>query len=368
MGATHHLLGLVVPLLALTACASANGGAADEGDPLQSEDLGATSSALSGCLTESDFHHFACPASWQAMAGPQSCDCVESRYDCQAPNPQESINGTANRARFLNTASPNGTWPLRTGITIYDGRHQRIATTADTATLLNFGQKKAMNGRTYVYGLGMGTSTPDAAKPGSFLAQSGWIDAACVGWDGKTPPAAGCEQAPLPADAAKMKVVQARRPPASAEDVTRYQIAPAAPGWASAGGIDNYKVVCQSDSSHESLGDYLPRPRENGRLVTVNLLMTLPGMKPALSGMSDDTLVVAHQENGSLVSEKVSFYRLMKVRAVGVPLYTPGTDDLIAGHPSAPFVYGYVKYQKDASTWVKRYGWISYFALEHVGP
>ena len=345
-----------MPLLALSACASASG----------SEDLDSNASALSGCLSASDFHHHACPASWQAGAGAQSCDCVESRYDCEAPNPQESISGTANRARFLNTASPNGTWPLRTGITIYDGRHQRIATSADTATLLNFGQKKAMNGRTYVYGLGIGTSTPDAAKAGSFLSQSGWIDAACVGWDGTTAPAAGCEQAPLPATAAKMKVVQTRRPPASAEIVTRYRLASSAVSWATAVGIDNIKVVCQSDSSHESLGDYLPRPRENGRLVTVNLLMTLPGMKPALSGMSDDTFVVAHQENGTLVSDHVSFYRLTKIAPVGVPMYEPGTDNLFSGHPNGPFVYGYVKYQKDAGTWVKRYGWVSYFALEQV--
>ena len=366
MGATRYLFGLALPFLALTACASANGGGVDEGDPTMSEDLGTTSAALSGCLTASDFRHFACPASWQDQAGNQSCDCVESRYDCEAPNPQTSISGTANRARFLNMASPNGTWPLRTGVTIYDGRHQRIATSADTAALVNYGQKKAMDGRIYVYGLGIGTSTPDPAKPGSFLAQSGWIDAACVGWDGATAPAAGCEQAPLPAGAAKMKVVQTRRPPTSAEDVTRYRIASTAPDWASSVGLDNIKVVCMSDASHESIGDYLPRPRDNGRVITVNILMTLPGMKPALSGMSDDTFIVAHEANGTVVSDHVNFYRLTKVPVVSVPMYQPGTDNLYSGQRSGPFVYGYVKYLKDANTWVKRYGWISYFALEHV--
>lgn len=365
MGATHSLFGLAVPFLALTACASASGGV-DDGIPAPSEDLGTSSAALSGCLTEADFHHYACPASWQDQAGTQSCDCVDSRYDCQAPNPQASISALANRARFLNTASPSGTWPVRTGITIYDGRHQRIATTADAATLLNYGQKKAMDGRVYVFAQALGTSTPDASRPGYFLSQSGWIDAACVGWDGQTPPAAGCEQAPLPASAAKMKVVQTRRPPASAEDVTRYRMAATAPSWATSVGIDNYKVVCQTDSSHESIGDYLPRPRENGRLVTANLLMTLPGMKPALSGMNDDTFIVGHQENGVVVSDHVNFYRLTKVAAVAVPIYEPNSDVLVSGHRNGPFVYGYVKYQKDATTWVKRYGWISYFALEHV--
>jgi hypothetical protein len=328
--------------------------AAPDDAPSSEEDVTASrGAAVTKCPGQSDFTHFACPASWAQAAKPQDCTCVSSRYDCMAPNPQASLDVDKNRARYLNGTT--GTWPVTPGIGVYDGRHERIGTSTSQNVLVNYGQKKTMGGRTYVL-----ARTVTLGANGS---ASGWLDAACVGWNGTTAPAAGCETAPPPD--VKMPAVLARRPPvASQERVTAYRFVTSLPSWLQTLGPDAVKVVCATDDSHMSLGDYMPRARDGGRVVTTHLLFTLPGQQPALSGIAADTFVVAHQENGALVSNGVRFYRLKDVPAVMVDLYPESSADPIDGHPRTPFVYGYVKYQKGNGQWAKRFGWVAYLALE----
>lgn len=309
--------------------------------------------AIASCPGPSDFKQFECPASWSKAAAPQDCACVSSRYDCMAPNPQASLDGDKNRARYLNGTT--GSWPVAKGIGVYDGRHERIGTAQSSAVLVNYGQKKTMFGRTYVLAR--------TVSIGGDQVTAGWLDAACVGWDGTSTPASTCEGAPTPA--VKMPSVVGRRPPKASQDkVTAYRFLSAPPSWVSQIGPDSIKVVCDTDDSHMSLGDYLPRPRDAGRVVTAHLLFTLPGQQPALSGIAGDTFIVGHAEAGQIVSNNVRFYRLRDVPAVLVDLYKPGSPETMPDHPRTPFVYGYVKYQKANGDWAKRFGWVAYLALE----
>ncbi|CAN5239083.1 hypothetical protein BH09MYX1_BH09MYX1_62100 [soil metagenome] len=349
---SQALFGAAVVSAFAVACSAAP----DDGTISSEDDVAASQgSALEKCPGLSEFDHFACPASWSSAAAPQDCECVSSRYDCMAPNPQASLDADKNRARYLNGSV--GTWPIASGITVYDGRHVRIGTSQSANVLVNYGQKKMMLGRTYVLAR---TVTIGAGQ-----SASGWIDSACVGWDGTTKPAPTCEGEATPT--VKMPSVVARRPSKEAQGhTTAYRFLTTSPAWASQLGVDNIKVVCNTDDSHQSLGDYLPRPRDNGRVVTVHLLFTLPGQNPALSGIAGDTFIVGHEQNGAIVSDDVRFYRLTDVHGGYTRLYPTSEATLLPGHPFTPFVYGFVKYQKSTGEWVKRFGWVNYLALERV--
>jgi hypothetical protein len=74
-------------------------------------------------------------------------------------------------------------------------------------------------------------------------------------------------------------------------------------------------------------------------------------------------------EGSTLVSDHVTFHRLIHVASVPVYLFQAGTAYSALGLPSSTdgartvFVYGYVSYPKGDGGWARRYGWVSYFAL-----
>lgn len=333
---------------------------------------------LASCPHKGDMKTYDAPDSWVKRAQPQDCTCVSSRYDCMPPNPQPRIDDNANRARFLNpkrdvpSGDPksylNGTWPLAVGVGVFDGFRQRIGTTAQNYALVNFGQKKRMGGRTYVF-VKVVTIAEGGGAPG-------WIDAQCIGWDGVTAPPSSCEttnaQADVPAPA-----VPARRPSVANQKKYTRMVFRADPAKAIAAlGVDPEaaKVVCDWHTedggvrANGAIGDYLPKPRANGKFTTVHLNFDLPGRVPALSGVAADTFIVGHQDDGAIVSDHVSFYVLHGVRAVPVQLYKGASaESYPVKDPAVPFVYGFVKYQgtKDgAERTLTRFGWVPLAALE----
>ena len=292
-----------------------------------------------------------CPAN-RGLAlypGPRSTTCVASRYDCDMPG---------GKSRYENPADNTDLWPVAKGVPVLDGRGKPIGSVTVSTTKLNFGQAKILNGKRHVYAFSVGSGDDDV---------SGWVPAACIGWNGKGAPAGTCsgESGSLPNG---FPIVNGRKPPTKYDAVAVYELIATNPMLATVN-LDELKVVCNAPAEpHRSLADYMPRQRPDGSY-TINLVATLPGMDPALGGIAADTFRVAHMEGSTLVSDHVSFHRLLHVTAVPVYLFQAGTAYGALGlsssdnAPRTVFVYGYVSYPKGDGGWARRYGWVSYFAL-----
>lgn len=290
------------------------------------------------------------PASWAKKYGAPVV-CLESRYDCGVAG--------ADR-RYENPKANDSEWPIAHDTPIVDGRGIQIDYVHDSVTSvkLNLGQTKMLGGKRYVYAFAVGNAT------------SGWVNAACIGWDGKTRPSATCvdDAGDVPAG---FPAITGRKPPKNAGSFAKYEVdVTVAAGLFGGADLTQAKITCNAsgDSEHRSLADYVPHQRSDGSY-TINLILTLPGMHPALGGTASDTFRVAHMEGSSVVSDHLTFYRLTKVRAVSVDLFAP---DSTAGafkqeDPRTVFVYGYVVYpagKNGGAPYRRRYGWIDFQALK----
>jgi hypothetical protein len=293
------------------------------------------------------------PSSWANKYGTTG-SCVGSHYDCRMPTTDPDFR------RYPNALDPaDGRWPVAPNIPIVDGRANPIGTIAATSTKINFGQRKTLNGKQYVYAFAVDTS-PTTKR-------SGWIPAGCVGWDGKTTPSASCVSASgkTPSD---FPVVEGRKPQSSgtvtAMFATRDEILATFPQFA---GLDplQIKITCNTKPDLDaSIADYLPRLSDDGTFYTINLTANVPGLHPATGGIAADTFRVAHLENGQFVSDKITFHILTNVQSLRVYLFAPGST---VGAPNegahAQFRYGYVTYPRGDGSWARRYGWVPTLAL-----
>lgn len=305
-----------------------------------------TATALTrDCPENRGLRVYAGPSVWEQKWGGTSV-CVASQYDCDMPG---------GKSRWRNADRSDGEWPIAKGISVLDGRGHPIGTANVGTTQLNFGQEKTLNGEPHVYAFSVGNVV------------SGWIPAACVGWDGSTAPAADCatKKGALPKG---YPVVNGRKPPKGSRSTTTYEVVTTnvfPPGT----DLDELKIICNTGANepHKSLADYMPRLKPDGSY-TINLVATLPGMSPALGGISSDTFRVAHMEGNVLVSDHVKFHRLKAARAVTVNLFKPGGAYAAFADDDASrvaFLYGYVVYDDGAGHVRQRYGWMAATALTH---
>jgi hypothetical protein len=338
-------LGLAAAFV-LAACSARDG----------SEDVSVSSASLTSNCPENRTHaRWDGPASWQTKFNADVI-CLDSRYNC----------GVAGADRRFENPEPksDGQWPAAAGTPIFDGRGNRLGEVPADATSvkLNFGQTKELAGRRYVYAFAV--HSPSNQRP-----TSGWIDVACVGWDGKTRPDPTCVTASVKLPSS-FPTITGRKPPVDAGSVADYEIDPV-PGLFANQDLTKAKIVCNSplldsglDDPSRALADYFPRRRDDGTY-TINLILTVPGMHPSLGGTATDTFVVAHTENGAIVSHHVTFHRLTKVRSVVAFLFEPQSVAGAFGEkdPRTVFVYGYVLYS-DGAQQRRRYGWIDFQALK----
>jgi len=318
------------------------------------EPIDETASGLaSDCPDKRHLKVFDGPASWVHEYGTAGF-CVGSHYDCRMPTTDPDFR------RYVNAADADGRWPVAPGIPIVDGRGNPIGAVAAQATKINFGQRKTLNGKEYVYAFAVDTS-PTTKR-------SGWIPAGCVGWDGKTTPSASCTSGSgkTPSD---FPVVEGRKPKSSkmvkSKFATRDEILAAHPEFA---GLDplNIKITCNTKPDLDaSIADYLPRLSDDGTFYMLNLTANVPGLHPPTGGIAADTFRVAHLENGQFVSDQITFHAMIDVQELKVYLFAPGsTVGAPVEHASATFVYGYVTYPRGDGSWARRYGWVPFFALK----
>lgn len=331
---------LLIAALTALGCAAEPGTATDVIESTES-----TSAALSAnCPENRAFHLYPGPTSWEKKYGGQS-QCVASQYDCDMPG---------GLSRYHHPSTNEKYWPIAKNITVLDGQAKPLAINTGTETQLNFGIQKRLKGEPYVYAFAADTATGHV---------SGWVPAACIGWNGSAPSSA-CESksGTLPKD---YPVINGRRPSAKYDATKRYEIDPTP--TLPVPNADDAKVICNVPAGveHKSLADYVPHQNPDGSYA-INLVQTLPGMSPALGGLSADTFRVGHLEGGTVVSDHVRFFRLIHVRSVAVYLFKPapkGTEGAWDASSRVAFVYGYVVYDDGAGHKRRRYGWICASAL-----
>lgn len=116
--------------------------------------------------------------------------------------------------------------------------------------------------------------------------------------------------------------------------------------------IAAYKVVYDSNSDHEAVGDYLPLPRKNGQRY-VNLSFNVPGFD--LGGPAIDIFPAGTK------FRRLAVPTFTKKPSIDIPTFKKdkeGRYRAVAG--SLKFVYGVVV----TADKTKRYGWMAFPALE----
>lgn len=309
------------------------------------DEIGSQSSALtSECPDERDLPRYAGPASWLKKYGVDGV-CVASRYACRMPTTDSDFR------RYENPKdSADGAWPVALGIPMVDGRGNEIGTTTVNAAKLNWGQRKSLHRREYVYAFAVG-------------GVSGWVPASCIGWDGTTVPSASCtgKSGGTPSD---FPVFGGRKPGKKYDAIKKLwilsndEIIQAYP-WLANIDPDQLKITCNAPNEpHRSIADYIGRLSSDGSFYTINLLANVPGVSPALGGIASDTLRVAHLVGNVMTSDQLTFHRLVHVNSVEVYLFKPeSTQGAPVDGTSVQFFYGYVTYPS-GSGWRRRYGWL----------
>jgi hypothetical protein len=217
-------------------------------------------------------------------------------FDCKLPN-----HNAASTNRATDPANGTARWPILPGTVLYDGFGHPRAAVAENAVYLNYGQRKQIQGTTYVYAF--------ATLLANGMHASGWIP-----------------EAKVVDDVARLMPTVSARDPGSGDYSTTFLVTggnPAAYG--------DLKVDPRFNGPNDAAADYLVREGN-----VVNLLYNLPGV----GGVSTDTFPIG-----------APFHRSRGVEAVAIPLYRPGGSSVVA---HMTFVYGHVG---------SRHGWIAHAAL-----
>jgi hypothetical protein len=222
-------------------------------------------------------------------------DC-DGPFNCRLPN-----GSSANANRYDNPRTGSDHWDIRAGSGLYDGVGNLRGIIRDGSVKINFGQRKVIGGRTFVYAFAVTLNGGTAA--------SGWM----------------LQSAVLDGNIRSMPTVNARNPGQGSYETE----------WVITGGDVNLygslKVKPNVTESHVAASDYLRRTGD-----VVNVLYSLPGM----GGVASDTLPLG-----------VVFHRSHGVQEVNIALYRPAQATVV-GHMT--FIYGHVS---------GRFGWIARDAL-----
>ncbi len=222
-------------------------------------------------------------------------DC-DGPFNCRLPN-----GSSANANRYDNPRTGSDHWDIRAGSGLYDGLGNLRGTIRDASVKINFGQRKVINGRTFVYAFAVILSGGGGA--------SGWM----------------LQSAVLDAGIRSMPTVNARNPGQGSYETD----------WVVTGGnpdlYGELKVAPNITEGHVAASDYVVRAGN-----VVNVLYSLPGM----GGVASDTLPLG-----------VVFHRSHSVAEVQIALYLPARSTVVA---HMTFIYGHVS---------GRFGWIARDAL-----
>lgn len=311
---------------------------------------GASAASASDCPEARKFDVAKGPASWPTKYGIDGT-CIGSAYDCRMPTTDPDFR------RYENADDKvDGAWPVAMGIPVVDGRAVQIGTVTLSTTKLNWGQRKTLQNKQYVYAFSVGNGADDV---------SGWVPAACIGWDGKNAPSASCMSSSTgtPKD---FPVFNGRKPEAKYDAIEKVELATPTQSVAQFPSLlnvdlDSLKIICNApNEAHRSIADYMARTSNDGTYYTINLLANVPGVHPALGGIASDTFRIT-------ASDHVTFHRLIHVKTVRIYMFKAGTTQ---GAPSegsnVQFGYGYITYPT-GSGWARRYGWLPNYATRVPG-
>lgn len=255
----------------------------------------ALTTAITGCAAEQgDLVEFA-DEEGVITSDLRVTEC-DGPFNCRLPNPRSD-----NANRYDNPRTGSDHWDIRAGSGLYDGLGNLRGTIRDASVKINFGQRKVINGRTYVYAFSVGLTSGTGA--------SGWM----------------LQSAVLDANIRSMPTVNARNPGQGSYE-TDWEITGGNPAL-----YGDLKVRPNITESNVAATDYLRRAGN-----VVNVLYSLPGM----GGVATDTLPLG-----------VVFHRSHGVQEVDIALYHPGRSTVV-GHMT--FIYGHVS---------GRFGWIARDAL-----
>jgi hypothetical protein len=259
--------------------------------------------------------------------GVNSAGCKRSAYNC-------SLNPGGNGQRVY-TATGADSWGIDPnwvadhklgGIPVVDGNGESMGISKSTSLTLNHGQTRRIGNTTYVMALSSGVGA------------AGWVPI----------------DAFLHADSLRAKVGEVNAHGEGLKDLGCYEV-----DTSFDPALANYKVVKGAKiTDSEKPADYLPKPRNNGK-VYANLAFSIPGDAlgaPAVdifpAGTKFQRLDVPTWE-GSAPSLDAKLYSR-----------TPGTDHFSTlSSRTMKFVYGYVKTKPGAV----RYGWMALDGLKSSG-
>lgn len=246
-------------------------------------------------------------------SGVNGSACLQSPYNCKL---------RAAGGNRIDTAAGGEDWSVGSGY-VLDGDGDRMTLQAPGTLKFNYGQARVMDGKLHL--LAMSTSN----------GSSGWFPLDAI---------AGKDS--IDAKVGRVKAEDPRAGSMACYEITDRDID---------ADYAAKKVVYDTDSSHERVGDYMPLLRKNGTKYA-NLAFNVPGL--ALGGPAIDIFPVG-----------TKFQRVQVPTASGKPhlavkLYVKGSS----GHytkrsGTLDFYYGYVK----LGDGTKRFGWMAAPALEASG-
>lgn len=242
-------------------------------------------------------------------AGVNGVACAASPYNCKF----RSTGGN----RVLD-AGGDESWAVRTGASIRDGDGAVLSTQTGGTLVFNWGQTRLLAGKAHA--LALATSNRSAGwypidhivAEASFRAHNGNVDA----------------RDPRQGTMACYQIRDSHDP-----------------------SIELKKVVYDSKSDHERVGDYLSLPRANGRR-SANLVFSVPGF--ALGGATTD-----HFPAGTRF-QRVEVPTDSGRPSISIPVWDKDArGDYKRQSGSLRFFYGYVR----AADGVRRFGWMAEPAL-----
>lgn len=242
-------------------------------------------------------------------AGVNGTACVGSPYNCKF---------RATGGPRVTTAGGEESWAVDPGASIRDGNGRAMFVQTGSRLTFNYGQTRYLAGAAHA--LALSTSNRSA----------GWYPIGRIA--GET------------SFRARMGEVNARDP--GRAQMACYRVRDSHDAT-----IELRKVVFDSDSTHERVGDYLPLVRASGER-SVNLVYSVPGF--SLGGATTD-----HFPAGTRF-QRVDVPTSTGKPSISIPTWIAGSD----GHYTVRrgtlrFFYGYVRAADD----VKRFGWMAEEAL-----
>ena len=287
-------------LVTLASCTVGDEDAYDPDDP----DADVEGEQDSSPSSESD----SLSASNKGSPGVNSNWCKASEYNCRFRYDDSRI------------TAPDGTqvWDVVPGASVRDGNGDVLYKQAGTRLKFNYGQTRTLAGKAHA--LAMSTSNGSAGwypidhivREQTFRNRVGNVDAKNPGL-GK---------------------------------MACYKIRNSDPSTA----LAEKKVVHDSESTNEKLGDYLPLKRTNGKR-SANLVFSVPGF--GLGGATAD-----HYPAGTKF-QRVKVTSYAGNPSITIPLWVKnGNGDYKKQSGEATFIYGYI-----VGNGVKRFGWMAMEAL-----